>query len=176
MSDLIIESRRDAAAILQFNRPDKRNALSTDLLVELNERLVRLDDDDEVRGVILTGDKRAFSAGADLGGALEAQSPRATDRLLMHFTVANDTIEAMTKPVVAAINGYASPVVSRSRWHVTYVLPVTIPGLVSPAPRSVQLPAQVAHNDFRGWWASNGPNTCYSVASSLTPKRRCGSD
>ncbi len=106
MSDLIIESRRDAAAILQFNRPDKRNALSTDLLVELNERLVRLDDDDDVRGVILTGDKRAFSAGADLGGALEAQSPRATDRLLMHFTVANDTIEAMTKPVVAAINGY----------------------------------------------------------------------
>ena len=59
-----------------------------------------------VRGVVLTGDHRAFSAGADLGGALEAQSPRATDRLLMHFTTANDTIEAMSKPVVAAINGY----------------------------------------------------------------------
>ena len=176
MSDLIIESRRDAAAILQFNRPDKRNALSTDLLVELNERLVRLDDDDEVRGVILTGDKRAFSAGADLGGALEAQSPRATDRLLMHFTVANDTIEAMTKPVVAAINGYC----------LTGGLEVAMACDVRRAGHDSRFWYHQRQDRFcrrrwhtttsRGWWASNGPNTCYSVASSLTPKRRCGSD
>ena len=43
-----------------------------------------------------------------LGGALK-HSHSYTDRLLMHFTVANDTIEAMTKPVVAAINRYCSP-------------------------------------------------------------------
>ena len=43
MSDLIIETRRESAAVLQFNRPDKRNALSTEILIELNERLVRLE-------------------------------------------------------------------------------------------------------------------------------------
>ncbi|MEM7408246.1 MAG: enoyl-CoA hydratase/isomerase family protein [Pseudomonadota bacterium] len=106
MSDLILESRDDEVAVLQFNRPDKRNALSSELLEVLDAHLVALDDDETVRGVVLTGDERAFSAGADLGGALEAQSPRATSRLLKRFTDANETIEQMTKPVVAAINGY----------------------------------------------------------------------
>lgn len=106
MSDLILESRDEEVAVLQFNRPDKRNALSSELLEALEERLVALDDDDAIRGVVLTGDERAFSAGADLGGALEAQSPRATSRLLKRFTDANETIEQMAKPVVAAINGY----------------------------------------------------------------------
>lgn len=106
MSELLIETRHQHAAVVQFNRPDKRNALSSELLIELTELVQRLDDDPDVRGVILTGNDHAFSAGADLGGALEAQSPRATDRLLMHFTRANEAIESMSKPVVAAINGY----------------------------------------------------------------------
>ncbi|NKC16751.1 MAG: hypothetical protein GKR94_32525 [Gammaproteobacteria bacterium] len=106
MAALMLPSRRGAAAILTFNRPDKRNALSSDLLAELCEHLERLDDDPQVRGVILTGDDRAFSAGADISGALEARSPRATDRLLAHFTRANETLESLSKPVVAAINGY----------------------------------------------------------------------
>ena len=106
MSDLIIETRQDNAAILQFNRPDKRNALSSELLLELEDKMVALDDDTDVSGIILTGNEHAFSAGADLGAALEAQSPRATHSLLMRFTRVNETIEAMAKPVVAAINGY----------------------------------------------------------------------
>ncbi|MBT6277411.1 MAG: enoyl-CoA hydratase/isomerase family protein [Chromatiales bacterium] len=106
MSQLILQSRSDSVAVLTFNRPDKRNALSSELLSELDARLNRLDDDATVRGVVLTGNEQAFSAGADLGGALEAQSPLATDRLLAHFTRTNERIEAMTKPVVAAINGY----------------------------------------------------------------------
>jgi enoyl-CoA hydratase/carnithine racemase len=103
---MLIESRRGNAAIVRFNRPDKRNALSGELLTELADCLSALDEDPQVRGVVLTGDERAFSAGADLGGAVEARSPRATDRLLAHFTRANEVIESMTKPVVAAINGY----------------------------------------------------------------------
>lgn len=106
MSDLLIQSRRGRAAVVQFNRPDKRNALSSELLAALGECLVALDEDDEVSGVILTGDQRAFSAGADLGGAVKTHSPRATARLLAHFARANEVIETLTKPVVAAINGY----------------------------------------------------------------------
>ncbi len=110
MSELILESRLGRAAILTFNRPDKRNALSSELLAELGDRLIALDGDDDVGGVVLTGDDRAFSAGADLGGALEAQSPRATQQMLAHFGRANDAIETLTKPVVAAINGPAAGV------------------------------------------------------------------
>jgi len=106
MSDLLIESREQHIAVLQFNRPDKRNSLSSALLEQLDERLRALDEDDAVRGVVVTGNEQAFSAGADLGGALQAQSPKDTGRLLRRFTDVNDTIESLSKPVVAAINGY----------------------------------------------------------------------
>ena len=115
MSDLLIQSRHGRAAVVQFNRADKRNALSSELLAALGDCLSALDEDDDVRGVVLTGDERAFSAGADLGGALKAQSPRATARLLSHFAHANEVIDSMSKPVVAAINGYCLTGARRGR-------------------------------------------------------------
>ncbi|MCB1740232.1 MAG: enoyl-CoA hydratase/isomerase family protein [Gammaproteobacteria bacterium] len=106
MSELVIYAQRGATAVLTFNRPNKANALSSELLDELRQHLQRIEDDDSVRGVVLTGNDHAFSAGADLGGALQAQSPRATERLLSRFTEVNRCLETMSKPAIAAINGY----------------------------------------------------------------------
>ena len=106
MSQLLLTERRGPAAILTFNRPDKHNALSSELLKELELALEALDGDEQVRGIVLTGNDKAFSTGADLGGAVQTVGPLATARLLAFFSRTNDMIEALSKPVVAAINGY----------------------------------------------------------------------
>lgn len=67
MSDLILEERRETGTILlRLNRPESRNALSADLRKALTQRFAALYDDPEARCVIVTGDERAFVAGADL--------------------------------------------------------------------------------------------------------------
>ena len=106
MSDLLLIERRGKAAILTLNRPQKHNALSSELLKALEDALRELDDDADVRGIVLTGNDRAFSTGADLGGAVQASGPLGTARLLAFFAHTNTIIEELSKPVVAAINGY----------------------------------------------------------------------
>ena len=54
MSELLILERRPPAAILTFNRPDKHNALSSELLKALEEHCASLDEDPDVRGIVLT--------------------------------------------------------------------------------------------------------------------------
>ena len=59
----------DGVATVTLNRPEKRNALSGELLAELVDAILRVRDDDEVRAVVLTGaGDKVFCAGADLGG------------------------------------------------------------------------------------------------------------
>lgn len=103
---LVLSELRLPAAILTLNRPEKHNALNAALLQEFDAKLNELEINPEVRGVVITGNDKAFSAGADLGGALQANSPLDTHRLLRDFARVNSTIETMSKPVVAAINGY----------------------------------------------------------------------
>jgi enoyl-CoA hydratase len=91
-------------ATVTLNRPDARNALSAELLAGLMAALAALDDNDEVRAVVLTGGTKVFVAGADIaematrtpGGQLAIdRGPRWTG--LLRFT----------KPLIAAVNGYA---------------------------------------------------------------------
>ena len=63
---LILEKYEDGVATLTLNRPDKLNALNTDLAVALNETLGRIGTDKNVHAVVLTGAGRAFCAGGDL--------------------------------------------------------------------------------------------------------------
>ena len=105
---LIVTEKEDAIAIVTLNRPEAMNALSADLRTELAETLVRLEADDDVRVIILTGaGERAFTAGLDLKelgadtsnlGAANAQDPARNPV---------KAVEACSKPVIGAINGVA---------------------------------------------------------------------
>jgi len=67
LSDLVLSETRGAVALLTFNRPNKLNALSYALVDRLMALLDRIEDDADIRAVILTGaGDRAFSAGADI--------------------------------------------------------------------------------------------------------------
>src|ERR1044071_8541245 len=63
----ILTERVDKIAVITMNRPEKLNALSYELACEIDEELTKIESDDEVRAVILTGaGPRAFSAGGDI--------------------------------------------------------------------------------------------------------------
>jgi len=106
MSEHLLVERQLPAAIVTLNRPDKQNALSAALLCAIDEKLAELDEDSEVRGIVLTGNEKVFSTGGDLKEALEIKTIVDTRQWLELFQRANSRIESLSKPVVAAINGY----------------------------------------------------------------------
>jgi enoyl-CoA hydratase len=98
---------RDRVAILTVQRPEKRNALDMATLGEIEEAFLRLRDDAEVGGVIVTGSgEKAFVAGADIE-ELAAQTPISGRALARRGQHVFDVIERFPKPVVAAVNGFA---------------------------------------------------------------------
>ena len=106
MAELLLIERRGPAAIVTLNRPDKQNALSAAVLEAIDRELEILGADATVRGVVLTGNQKVFSTGGDLKEALEIKDIRDTTVWLEKFRRANERIESVGKPVLAAINGY----------------------------------------------------------------------
>ena len=97
----------DGLALVQVDRPDKLNALNEQVLDELEEVFRHLREEDAVRGVILTGaGSRSFVAGADISQFRELDEVSGQGFAARGQDVF-DQIEAMNKPVVAAVNGYA---------------------------------------------------------------------
>ncbi|GAB5520570.1 MAG: enoyl-CoA hydratase-related protein [Rhodothermales bacterium] len=97
----------DGIATITINRPDKLNALSHQVMDDLDAVFGRARTDEAVKGVILTGSgPKSFVAGADIKqfvglGALEGH------RFAVRGQAIFGRIESMAKPVVAAVNGYA---------------------------------------------------------------------
>lgn len=91
-------------ALIELNRPKVLNALSTDLLKELVEAMFLLEDDKDVRVIMLTGNDRAFAAGADIGQmATDTSIDKINDPRIRSWK----QISLITKPVIAAVNGFA---------------------------------------------------------------------
>jgi enoyl-CoA hydratase/carnithine racemase len=102
--------KRQGIGYLTLNRPEKLNAISRDMLAELRHVLRAIETDHEVRVVILTGAGRAFSAGFDIGGADKEIYELQPDEWREHLKEDIETflmIWHLSKPVIAAINGYA---------------------------------------------------------------------
>lgn len=91
-------------ALIQLNRPKVLNALSTDLMKELIEAMFLLEDDKDVRVIILTGSERAFAAGADIGQMAEATP---IDQINDNRFRTWRQMSLITKPIIAAVNGFA---------------------------------------------------------------------
>ena len=106
MSDIINYERDGAVAIIALNRPDSMNAFTTELRADLVEALGTARDDDAVRAVVLTGEGRCFSAGADLK---DAKVDSAISEILQaEYRPVQEAIAAMPKPVIAAVPGSAA--------------------------------------------------------------------
>lgn len=107
MSDDVLYEVGDGVATITINRPEKYNALNVAIVKKLRELFKQAEDDATVRVVILTGTgEKAFAAGADITEFKEKNSetvrPLADNgQELCKF------IEAMSKPVIAAVNGFA---------------------------------------------------------------------
>ncbi|MGB8657876.1 MAG: enoyl-CoA hydratase-related protein [Candidatus Zixiibacteriota bacterium] len=103
----IIVEMKEKVGIIKMNRPDALNALNTQTLHELSEAMHHLSlENDQVSVIILTGEGKAFVAGADIAemkdmSALEAR------RFSQLGQEAFDFIATQEKPVIAAVNGFA---------------------------------------------------------------------
>jgi len=103
----ILTEQIDKIAIITMNRPEKLNALSYELACELDEELTKLEKDDDVRAVILTGaGPRAFSAGGDIMQMVKSTPEEMAARTEVRRE-ANWHLATFTKPIIGAINGLA---------------------------------------------------------------------
>jgi enoyl-CoA hydratase len=104
---LVEIERRGAVAVLTLNRPEALNAISTEMLDELEERLDEVEADPGLGAVVLTGaGEKAFCAGADVAHMRTADPLEARAFAERGHAVAR-RIEGLPTPVVAAVNGYA---------------------------------------------------------------------
>src|SRR5215510_4270935 len=108
MADEVLYAVGDGVARVTINRPDRRNAMSYDVMQGLRDAMASARDDESVRVVVLTGaGDRAFCAGADLtgiaenSGAAEAHAGRGLLADLFR------DMWSLGKPIVAKVRGYA---------------------------------------------------------------------
>jgi enoyl-CoA hydratase len=97
--------RDDPIAVVRINRPEVLNALNEATIHELGEALEALDADEAVRCLVLTGDERAFAAGADIREAFLEATP--VSMLQADLTAQWQRIARLRTPVIAAVSGYA---------------------------------------------------------------------
>ncbi len=111
MSALICEVS-DHIATITLNRPERMNTISAAMLDELTKTLVAVNEDPQVRVVILTGTGRAFCAGLDLNEASSGEGIGGANRKFPATIDLRNTpptvLFAMDKPVICALNGSAA--------------------------------------------------------------------
>ena len=104
---LVTTSTSDGICTVKINRPDKLNAMNTDVAKELITTFEGLNHDDNVKVIILTGEgEKAFSAGADI----EYMSRISADESVEYAKtgqLVTSTVELVKQPTIAAINGFA---------------------------------------------------------------------
>jgi enoyl-CoA hydratase len=108
VSDVVLYERRGPAAWVTLNRPDKLNAISTEVVDDLRESWRRATEDDEVKVVVLTGAGRAFSAGYDIAEEVELEIDGAERWREVLAADVELTMElwSLPKPTIAAVRGW----------------------------------------------------------------------
>jgi enoyl-CoA hydratase len=101
----VLVTREEPIAVVQLNRPEVLNALSEDLMRELVASLEELDADDAIRCIVLTGNEKAFAAGADIKAQFIEATP--VSMLRQDLTSLWERIRKIRTPIVAAVSGYA---------------------------------------------------------------------
>lgn len=101
---ILVTTNERGFAQVQINRPEVLNALNRDVMDEIVSALESLDCDDAIKCIILTGNEKAFAAGADIKEMAEAT---AVDMLVRDQLSKWDRIRKIKKPLIAAVSGFA---------------------------------------------------------------------
>ncbi len=101
---LVTPQAQPHVALIQLNRPKELNALNLQLMGELRDALKELDENEEVRAIVITGNARAFAAGADIK---QMAGKTAIDMLNIDQFSTWDQIRKTKKPIIAAVSGFA---------------------------------------------------------------------
>jgi enoyl-CoA hydratase len=103
--EMILVERRDRVGLITLNRPKQLNALNDQLMDELGSALLEMDADDAVGAIVITGNEKAFAAGADIGAMAQWSY---MDVFKTGYITRNwETIRQIRKPVIAAVSGFA---------------------------------------------------------------------
>lgn len=97
---------KDGICYVTINKPESLNALSAEVLNELMTAFNTIEKDNDIKSVIITGQGRAFVAGADISEMVNLSGLEGQEMMKLGAKVMN-RIENLSKPVIAAINGYA---------------------------------------------------------------------
>ena len=100
------ETPHDGVALITLNRPDRLNAFNAAMRRDLSDATRLASADEAVRAVVVTGEGRAFCAGADVSGMQEKYNVE--DILNTEYGAFLSAIQTMPKPVIAAVNGPAA--------------------------------------------------------------------
>lgn len=104
--ECIIYKKDDGIGLIKLNRPKVLNAMNRQLWIEIQDALENVKQDDAVKALIITGEGRAFSTGADLKDSKD-RSVEDYRIYLESLQEASRKIIRFEKPIIAAINGYA---------------------------------------------------------------------
>lgn len=99
----ILTETRGRVGLIRINRPGAMNALNACVIAELASALEGFDADPQIGAIVLTGDERAFAAGADIKEMVDASS---VDMLMEDRISQYDRIRQVKKPVIAAVSGW----------------------------------------------------------------------
>ena len=101
---ILTDTPVDGVGVVQLNRPKAYNALSTPLLIEVMSALREFDADDSIGCMILTGNEKAFAAGADIK---EMDGKTQTDMYMGTSLIQHLDFTSLSKPLIAAVSGFA---------------------------------------------------------------------
>lgn len=103
--EMILMDKKGAVGLITLNRPDALNALNGQMMDEITRALRDLEADDNIGAIVITGNEKAFAAGADIK---EMESKSYMDVFAEDFITANwEEASRCRKPVIAAVAGYA---------------------------------------------------------------------
>jgi enoyl-CoA hydratase len=107
-NDQLLIEKKDFIAFLTIHNPKKRNALSTDLLMDLHKQLIELSKTDEIRCLVIRGSgDRIFSSGFDIGAIPIKELPDARQKTPDILLQALESIKKFPYPTIAMLNGHA---------------------------------------------------------------------
>jgi 2-(1,2-epoxy-1,2-dihydrophenyl)acetyl-CoA isomerase len=104
----ILYQTKNNVATLTLNRPERLNAFTDEMMLEIHDTLQRARDDSSIRAIVLTGAGRAFCAGQDISSFQNLEDYDVEKHLLATYKPMIELMRAIEKPIIGAINGVAA--------------------------------------------------------------------